>query len=63
MSYEMTVATDGLFRIACDKHEHGLYVGQKPIWKMVGGACDTCRGWFSLVDKPFRPGIPPAESE
>jgi len=58
MPYEMTVATDGLFRIACDKHGPGIYVGQKPIWEMIGGTCDTCGGWFSLVDKPFRPGTP-----
>ena len=58
MTYELTVETDGLFRIACDRHEHGLYVGDKPIWEMVGGPWDTCGGWFSLVDEPFRPRTP-----
>ena len=58
MPYEINVTGEGLFRIVCDESGHGLFVGDKPLWEMVGGSCDTCGGWFSLVDEPFRPRTP-----
>ena len=58
MPHEITVTTDGLFRIVCDDRGYGLFVGGKPLWEMVGGASDTCGGWFSLVDEPLRPRTP-----
>ena len=41
MPYEINVTSEGLFRIVCDESGHGLFVGDKPLWEMVGGSCDT----------------------
>jgi hypothetical protein len=58
MAEEITVGSDGLFQIEQGERGYGLYVGGKPLYEMVGGECDTCGGWFSLVDGPARPCTP-----
>ena len=55
---EITVGGEGLFQIEQGEHGYGVYVGGKPLYEKVGGECDTCGGWFSLVDGPARPCTP-----